>query len=233
MIFRQLFDQDTWTYTYLLADAESREAVIIDSVREKVERDAQVIRELGLTLKVALETHVHADHVTGSGQLRELFGARTLVSDVSGAECADIKAREGDRVAFGHHEVEVLSTPGHTDGCLTFVVRDGDKTMAFSGDALLVRGCGRTDFQQGSAATLYRSVRDKIFALPDDTLIYPGHDYRGHTVTTVDEERNHNPRLKREITEEAFVQIMDNLNLPNPRLMDVAVPANLSCGRTA
>lgn len=233
MIFRQLFDQSTWTYTYLLADPDSGEAVIIDPVREQVDRDAALVGELGLTLKYTLETHVHADHVTGSGVLRDRLGATSVVSALAGAPCADVQARDGDRLQFGRYAVEILSTPGHTAGCLTFVVRTEDRVMAFTGDAIFVRGCGRTDFQQGDARTLYRSVRGKIFALPDHTLLYPGHDYCGHTVTTVAEEKRDNPRLNLGVDEEGFVAIMSGLNLANPRLIDMAVPANLACGRAS
>ncbi|MCB9726862.1 MAG: MBL fold metallo-hydrolase [Deltaproteobacteria bacterium] len=233
MIFRQLFDQATWTYTYLLADPETRDAVIIDPVREQVERDAQLIEELGLNLRYSLETHVHADHVTGSGALRERFGAQTVVSVRGGADCADIKADQGTRLEFGAFAVETYATPGHTPGCLTYVVRDGDEVLAFTGDALLVRGCGRTDFQQGSAHALYHSVTDKIFTLPDHTRIYPGHDYRGRTASTVAEEKQFNPRLRVGTTEDRFVAIMTDLKLADPRLMDVAVPANLACGKAA
>jgi glyoxylase-like metal-dependent hydrolase (beta-lactamase superfamily II) len=230
MIFRQLFDQSSWTYTYLLADPETGDAVIIDPVFEKVDRDALLIQELELNLRYTLETHVHADHVTGSGALRERLGAQTVVSALSGAACADVKSRDGDRLTFGRYELEVMATPGHTDGCLTFVVRDGGRVFAFTGDAIFVRGCGRTDFQQGDARTLYRSVHGRIYELPEHTFIYPGHDYRGHLVTTVREEKQHNPRLNSLVSEDEFVDIMSRLKLADPKLMDVAVPANLACG---
>ena len=233
MIFRQLFDSDSSTYTYLLGDPVSGEAIIIDPVYEKVDRDAGLIEELGLTLKYTMETHVHADHVTGSGLLRERLGARSVVSEQAGADCADIHARDGDELTFGSHVVQVIATPGHTDGCLTYVVRDAGVLRAFTGDALFVRGCGRTDFQQGDARTLFRSVRGRLFELPDGTLVYPGHDYRGNTVTTIGEERRFNPRLNQSIGEDAFVSIMEQLRLGDPRLMDVAVPRNLACGRAA
>ncbi|RMH42624.1 MAG: MBL fold metallo-hydrolase [Deltaproteobacteria bacterium] len=233
MIFRQLVDPDTSTYTYLLADETTRDAVLIDPVREQVDRDVALLDELGLRLVYTLETHVHADHVTGSGTLRDRVGARTVASVRAGADCADVRVDHGDRIEFGRHTIEVLATPGHTAGCVTYVVRDGDRVLAFTGDALFVRGCGRTDFQQGDARTLFRSVRDVIFALPDHTLVYPGHDYRGYTVTTVAEEKRHNPRLRLGVTEDEFVAIMGGLNLPKPRHMDVAVPANLACGGAA
>jgi glyoxylase-like metal-dependent hydrolase (beta-lactamase superfamily II)/rhodanese-related sulfurtransferase len=230
MIFKQLFDQDTWTFTYLLADSVTREAIIIDPVVEKVERDLKLIDELGLDLIYSFDTHVHADHVTGSGLLRERAGAQTVVSEAAAVACADRQVRHGDRLRFGSHEVEVRSTPGHTDGCATYVVEADGRTMAFTGDALFIRGCGRTDFQQGDAGTLYRSVHGRIFSLPADALVYPGHDYQGHTSTTVDEERLHNPRLKTTVSEADFIEIMKGLNLSDPKRMDVAVPANLGCG---
>lgn len=230
MIFRQLFDQETWTYTYLLADGDSGEAVLVDPVLEKIDRDARLLADLGLALKYTLETHVHADHVTGSGALRERLGSRSVVSARGGARCADVQVDDGDRLRFGRHTVEVLATPGHTAGCVTYVVRDGDLVRAFTGDALLVRGCGRTDFQEGDARTLFRSVRGRIFGLPDDALVYPGHDYHGHTLSTVGEEKRLNPRLGLDVGEDAFVGLMDALDLAYPRRIDVAVPANKACG---
>ena len=228
MLFRQLFDADSSTYTYLLADPETREAVLIDSVIGQVERDVKLLNELGLSLKWVLDTHVHADHVTGAGVLRERLGCQSVLSEKAGAVCADRLVKEGDEIAFGGYALRVLETPGHTSGCLTFVTKDG--AMAFTGDALLIRGCGRTDFQQGDSRTLYRSVTGKILALAPETVIYPGHDYRGHQHSTVAEERAHNPRLGGGKTEEDFVTIMKGLKLAHPRKMDVAVPENLRCG---
>ena len=230
MLFKQLFDQDTWTYTYLLADPGSREAIIIDPVVERVDRDLKLIAELGLDLVYTLDTHVHADHITGSGKLREKTGALSGVAAVAKVTCVDHNLEHGDVLRFGRYALEVRSTPGHTDGCLTFVVEANGQTLAFTGDALFIRGCGRTDFQQGDAATLYRSVHGQIFSLPDDTLIYPGHDYRGHTVSTVTEEKAHNPRLNTDITEAGFIAIMDGLNLSHPKRINEALPANLACG---
>ena len=186
MIFRQLFDLESSTYTYLLADAESREAVILDPVLENVDRDLGLVRDLGLTLRYALDTHVHADHVTALGALRDKAGVTTVLSERAGVGTADVYVKDGDRVRFGRHELETRETPGHTSGCLTYVL--GDQSMAFTSDALLIRGSGRTDFQEGDAATLYRSVHEKIFTLPRTCLLYPGHDYKGRTVTSVDEE---------------------------------------------
>jgi sulfur dioxygenase len=228
MIFRQLYDAETSTYTYLVADPRSREAVIIDPVRDQVERDVQLIEELGLQLKYSLETHIHADHVTGSGVLRQRLGCKVGVSRNAGATFPDMLLSEGDAVRFGNYALEVRETPGHTNSCVTYVTND--QRMAFTGDALLIRGCGRTDFQQGDARKLYRSVHEKIFTLPDETLVYPGHDYRGRTVSSVWEEKALNPRLGGRIDEEAFVKIMANLKLAYPKKIDEALPANLRCG---
>jgi glyoxylase-like metal-dependent hydrolase (beta-lactamase superfamily II)/rhodanese-related sulfurtransferase len=231
MLFRQLFDAETSTYTYLLADERTREAVLIDPVFEQFERDAGLISELGLRLVFVLDTHVHADHVTAQGLHRQRFGAKTVLSERSGAVCADVLVKDGDRIEFGGHTLEVRETPGHTDGCLTFVCRE--PRMAFTGDALLIRGCGRTDFQSGDARSLFRSVRERVFTLPDDTLIYPAHDYKGRTVSSVGEEKQHNPRLGDRRSLQEFVQLMAGLKLPAPRKIEVAVPANLACGLPA
>lgn len=228
MLFRQLFDTETSTYTYLLADDATRDAIIIDPVLSQLERDLGLIADLGLTLRYALDTHVHADHVTALGSLRERIGVTTVMSERAGVGCADILVKEGDTLAFGAHGVEVIETPGHTSGCITYVL--SDRTMAFTGDALLIRGCGRTDFQEGNAHELYHSVRDKLFALPASTLIYPAHDYKGRTVTSIDEERRLNPRLGAGITEDRFVEIMCTLALSYPKYIDVALPRNVHCG---
>lgn len=229
MIFRQLFDSKSFTYTYLLADRESREAVLVDTVYEQFQRDAALIQELGLRLVATLETHVHADHVTASWLFKERLGSRIMVGARAGTTGHDVAVDDGDQISFGSRKLDVLTTPGHTDGCVTYVL--DDKSMAFTGDALLIRGAGRTDFQQGSARTLYHSVRDKIFALPDSTLVYPGHDYSGRTVTSIGEEKRLNPRLGGERSEEDFVGFMSNLNLAHPKQIQVAVPANRKCGR--
>lgn len=229
MLFRQLFDARSSTYTYLLADRVIREAVLIDPVFEQHLRDAALVREMGLRLRYTLETHVHADHVTGAWLLKERFGSRIVVAAAAGAEGADLTVRPGDRVTFGRHTLEVRATPGHTDSCVTYVT--GDRTMAFTGDALLIRGAGRTDFQQGDARRLFRSVREQIFTLPDDCLVYPAHDYQGRTTTTVGEEKTFNPRLGGDADEGDFVGYMSNLNLPHPKQIDAALPANLRCGR--
>ena len=231
MIFRQLFDPQSSTYTYLLGDPQTREAVLIDPVFEQANRDGALIGELGLRLVATIETHVHADHVTGAWLLRKRFGSAIVISADSGAEGADRYVRHGDRIAFGKRYLEVRATPGHTSGCITLVLDDESK--AFTGDALLIRGSGRTDFQQGDARTLYRSVRSQILSLPPACLLYPAHDYRGLTVTSVAEEQQFNPRLGGQAGESDFVGYMQNLGLPHPKLMDVAVPANLRVGRPA
>ncbi len=177
LIFRQMFDATSSTYTYLLGDSDTSEAVLIDPVFEQVRRDAACVEELGLKLVATLETHTHADHVTGAWLLRERLGSKICVSAAGGASGEDRALCHGDRVAFGGRALEVRATPGHTNGCLTFVL--DDRTMAFTGDCLLIRGCGRTDFQEGDAGALYASVQGQIFSLPDACLIYPGHDYRG------------------------------------------------------
>lgn len=229
MIFRQLFDPQSSTYSYLLADERSCEAVLIDPVFEQARRDRALIAELKLKLVYTIETHVHADHVTGAWLLKQRLGSRIALSAQSGASGADVLLAHGDRIPFGSRYLEARETPGHTNGCLTYVL--DDDSMAFTGDALLIRGCGRTDFQQGSARTLYRSVHSEIFTLPHECLLYPGHDYRGLTVTSVGEERRFNPRLGSNIGEADFTGYMNNLGLPHPKQIDIAVPANLKCGQ--
>ncbi len=231
MYFRQLFDHQSFTYTYLCADVGSKEAIIIDPVLEKVERDLALISELGFQLKYIFDTHVHADHVTGAGHLRSQTKAKSVVSQIAQVECVDIAAQEGDVFHFGPYGLKVISTPGHTDGCLSYVVSGDDiNTYAFTGDTLLIRGCGRTDFQGGNSAQLFTSIRDKLFQLPDDTILCPGHDYRGHTRSSIGEEKRLNPRVGMHQSLETFQDIMANLNLADPKMMDVAVPANLGCG---
>jgi sulfur dioxygenase len=230
MLFRQLFDPESSTYSYLLADEDSREAVLIDSVREQVTRDAELIEQLGLELVAAVETHVHADHVTGAGLLRNRLGCRIVVGVHTGVRTADALVAQGDEVRFGRHVLEARETPGHTSGCTSYVCHE--EGMAFTGDALLIRGCGRTDFQQGNPRSLYESVWTQLLALPDETLLYPGHDYRGRTVSTVAEEKRWNPRLGEEQDEDAFVALMGTLDLAYPRRIDEALPANMASGIT-
>lgn len=229
MILRPMVDPETWTWTYLIADPISREAALIDPVRAQVERDAQLVEELGLTLVATIETHIHADHVTGAWLLKVRTGSDIVIAAATGAREADRRVEHGDVVRVGSIALEARSTPGHTDGCTTWVT--GDSRMAFTGDALLIRGCGRTDFQQGDARRLYRSVHEQILSLPDETLLYPGHDYKGRTVSTVGEERRFNPRLGGGRTEDEFVEIMANLKLAPPARIATAVPANQALGR--
>jgi sulfur dioxygenase len=231
LIFRQLFDPQSSTYSYLLGDRTAGEAILIDSVFEQAARDAALLRELNLSLVATLDTHAHADHVTGAWLLKKRLGAKIAISATSGARGADIRLADGDQVCFGGRHVTALATPGHTEGCMSFVL--DDQSMAFTGDALLIRGCGRTDFQQGSAQRLYQSIKTRIFTLPDECLLWPGHDYRGLTSTSVAEEKAHNPRLGGDISEADFVGYMHNLNLPHPKQIDVAVPANMACGKPA
>jgi sulfur dioxygenase len=228
LIFRQLFDPQSSTYSYLLGDSKSREAVLIDPVFEQAGRDGALIRELGLTLLFTLETHVHADHVTGAWLLKQRCGSRIALSADAGAEGFDRALHQSDSVRFGARYLGVRATPGHTNGCLTYVL--DDESMAFTGDCLLIRGCGRTDFQGGDAGAMYRAVHQQIFTLPDDCLLYPGHDYRGVMVSSVAEERAFNPRLGGNISERDFVGYMQNLGLPHPNKIDIAVPANRRCG---
>jgi len=226
MIFRQLFDAESSTYTYLVADPTSRQAVLIDPVLEQTERELTLVQELGLTLTHVLETHVHADHVTASGRLRERTGCQ-VVAGAGGASCANVHARHGDEVRVGALAFKVLATPGHTDDSVSYLLND----RVFTGDALMVRGTGRTDFQNGSAGQLYDSITQVLFALPDETLVYPGHDYKGRTVTSISEEKRFNPRLAGK-DRSAFIQLMAGLNLAPPKKIDLAVPANRACGLT-
>lgn len=227
--FRQLFDPASSTYTYLLAS--DGQALLIDPVFEQVSRDQALLRELGLTLMATLETHVHADHVTGAWLHRHRSGSQVLLSGAAGAVGADRLLAPGDAVAFGRRHLRVRATPGHTAGCISYVLDDA--SMVFTGDTLLIRGCGRTDFQGGSAALLFRSVQEQLFTLPEDCLVFPGHDYRGLAASSVAEERRFNPRLGGDANETDFIGYMSHLGLPHPKQMDVAVPANLRCGRPA
>ena len=226
LIFRTLFDARSSTYTYLLADAG--EAVLVDPVLEHARRDEAVLRELGLRLAWTLETHVHADHVSAGAMLRRRLGSKVALSERAGAQGADRSLQSGDQIAFGARHLRVLATPGHTDGCVSFVLDDASRV--FTGDCLLIRGCGRTDFQQGDAATLFASVREQLFALPGTCLVHPAHDYHGLVVSSIDEERQHNPRLGDAIAREDFITTMSHLGLAHPKQMAQAVPANLRCG---
>ncbi len=226
LIFRQLFEPISSTYTYILGDSESKEALIIDPVQETMERDLQILSELHLNLKVILETHIHADHITSSGPLREKTGAAIFVGAGTDLTTADRLLKDGESFNWGSFEMKTLATPGHTDGCTSFYMAP----FVFTGDALLIRGCGRTDFQQGSSETLFHSVRDKLFTLPEETLVYPAHDYKGRTCSSIKEEKEFNPRLKMSNSMDDFKTIMENLNLSPPKKIDVAVPANQNSG---
>lgn len=225
MIFRQLFDPATSTYTYLLGDVAGGSAVIVDPVREQSDRDLALIRELGLDLAWIIETHVHADHVTGALALKEATGAQTSVARNCGATGFDRLLDDRDLVRFGGESLSVIATPGHTPGSSCYLWRD----RLLTGDTLLIGGCGRTDFQQGDAGVLYDSITRRLFTLPDDTLVYPGHDYRGRRVSSIAEERATNPRLAG-VSRERFIEIMGKLDLPAPARMNEAVPANLRGG---
>ncbi len=229
LLFRQLFDADTGTFTYLLADVPSRKGLIIDSVFEQHGRDLSLIRELGIDLVASIDTHAHADHVTGSWLLHEATGCAIGLAAAARAENVSRPLTHGDQVAFGGRFVEVRATPGHTDGCLTYVL--DDHSMAFTGDALLVRGCGRCDFQQGNAHTLWASITGQILTLPDACLLYPGHDYTGRTVTSVAEEKAFNARLGGNATERDFVGHMEAMRLPHPHKIAEALPGNMRSGK--
>jgi glyoxylase-like metal-dependent hydrolase (beta-lactamase superfamily II)/rhodanese-related sulfurtransferase len=228
-LFKQLFDQTSGTYTYLLADARSGDAVLIDSVYEQHDRDLSLIRELDLKLLACLETHCHADHVTGAWLMRHALGSKIIASEKSGITTLDRAIRDGDILKIGNWSLQVIETPGHTNGCLSFVLND--QSMVFTGDSLLIRGCGRTDFQQGSASTLYHSIKQKLFSLPDECVVYPAHDYSGRTASSIGEEKRLNPRIGGQANEGDFVGYLENMRLPHPKKLAIAVPANLVAGR--
>lgn len=225
MIFRQLFDKDSSTYTYLLAERKGGEALLIDPVVEHVPQYLKLIDELGLKLVVAVDTHIHADHVTGLGRLREQTDCASVMGEHSRAECVSLKVGDGEVLRADGLELRVLYTPGHTDDSYSLLLAD----RVFTGDTLLIRGTGRTDFQNGDARAQYDSLFNNLLRLPEETKVYPGHDYKGMTMSTIGEEKAFNPRLQVRSVDE-YVDLMNNLNLPNPKLMDVAVPANLGCG---
>ena len=229
LLIRQLFDAETGTFTYLLADVASRQGVLIDPVFEQHERDLSLIGELGIELVACLDTHAHADHVTGSWLMQEATGSAIGLAAAVGAANVSLPLQHGDRVPFGARHLEVRSTPGHTDGCLSFVL--DDRSLAFTGDALLVRGCGRCDFQQGDAHTLWRSITEQLLSLPDACLLYPGHDYTGRGLSSVAEEKAFNARLGGAATERDFVGHMQAMKLPHPHRIAVALPGNMRSGK--
>lgn len=229
MLFRQLFEPETSTYSYLLGCDRTHRAIIIDPVVSEIDAYIGLLQDLNLKLIYTMETHVHADHVTGAGLLREKLGSKSVVHRDAGAMCADLLVTDGVTLQVGDLELEVRHTPGHTSGCVSYVMAD----RVFSGDALLIGGSGRTDFQQGDAGQLYDSITGKLFTLPPDTLVYPGHDYNGHTVSTIKQEMAKNTRLGGGKSREEFIAIMQELKLAYPKFIDQALPANQSCGMAA
>ena len=232
LLFRQLFDLESSTYTYLIADRETNDAILVDPVLDQVDRDLQLLEELRLKLHYCLETHIHADHITGTDQLRSATGCLSIVPEQAHAACADRHLQDGEILTLGNLEIRSIATPGHTDSHLAYwVSQDSTRKphLVLTGDALFIRGCGRTDFQSGDAGILYDSVTQRLFTLPEGTLVYPGHDYRGHTVSTIGEEKRYNPRFAGHSRTE-FIDLMSKLNLPNPKKMMEAVPANEQCG---
>lgn len=227
LLFHQLFEPESSTYTYLLADAESRDAVLIDPVLEMVDRDLRWVDESNLHLRYILETHIHADHITGAGEIRKRRpGVQVGVPRKADVSCADIQIGDGDEILFGAFRIKALETPGHTKASISYFCED----MVFTGDALLIRGTGRTDFQSGCAETLYDSITQKLFRLPPETKVYPGHDYKGLTSSTIGMEIKHNPRIGGGKSKEDFVRIMESLHLSTPKKIHLAVPANKRCG---
>ncbi|MDJ0675792.1 MAG: MBL fold metallo-hydrolase [Calothrix sp. MO_167.B42] len=226
MLFRQLFDKESSTYTYLIADKTTQEAILVDSVLEQLNRDLLLLEQLQLKLCYCLETHLHADHITATSKLREQTGCHGIVPENADAACADSYISNGEILHIGKIQIKAIATPGHTDSHMAYLVNG---THLLTGDALFIRGCGRTDFQNGNAGILYDSVTRELFSLPDETLVYPAHDYRGQTVSTIGEERKFNPRFADKSRNE-FMQLMDNLNLPMPQKIMEALPANQHCG---
>jgi glyoxylase-like metal-dependent hydrolase (beta-lactamase superfamily II) len=229
MQMRQLFDRDSSTYSYLLWDKQNLEAVMIDPVLEQSERDIRLIEELGLVLRYSLETHIHADHITGGGLLRERFNCHVAVHGNAQVPCADVWLKQGDHVLFGDNALKVLYTPGHTDTDICYLAAD----RVFTGDTLLIRGSGRTDFQSGDAGKAFDSITHQLFVLPDRIRVYPAHDYNGMTTSTIGEEKRHNPRLGNNQTREGYMRIMSDMDLEKPQKIDLAVAGNQRCGISA
>jgi len=226
MLFRQLFHQLSGTYTYLLGCEATHQAVIIDPVAEVTPQYLTLLEQLGLKLAIAFDTHTHADHITALGQLRDATGCKTVMGKYTAAECVSEKIDGGEIISVGDIEIKALYTPGHTNESFSFYIEG----KVFTGDVLLIRGSGRTDFQGGDAGKSWDSIQNQLFTLPDSTLVYPAHDYKGWTVSSIAEEKSHNPRLSGK-SREQYIDIMNNLKLPDPKMMDIAVPANLRCGK--
>ena len=230
MIFRQLFEPTSSTYTYLIGCEDTQQCALIDTVVDTTERDLEVVKSLGLTLRYTIDTHIHADHLTAAVKLKKLVNSQIIYPHVCQLPCMDIGAKEGETITIGNISLHPLFTPGHTDHHFAYLFDNGTQQMIFTGDALLIEACGRTDFQSGDASTLYKSIHEKIFSLPNDTLVYPGHDYAGRLVSSVLQEKQRNPRLGNNRPLEEFVDIMNGLDLPYPKKIDFAVPGNEDCG---
>ena len=230
MIFRQLFEPTSCTYTYLLACEETGVAALIDTVVDTTVRDLDVLEELDLKLHYTIDTHIHADHLTGAVKLKALTQSKIIYPGICNLPCMDLGAKEGEAIRIGNIELNPLFTPGHTDHHFAYLIDNGTQQMVFTGDALLIEACGRTDFQSGDAATLYKSIHEKLFSLPGETLVYPGHDYENRQISTIQQEKQRNPRLGNDKPLEEFVSIMDSLDLPYPKKIDFAVPGNEDCG---
>jgi glyoxylase-like metal-dependent hydrolase (beta-lactamase superfamily II) len=230
MLFKQLFEPDSSTYTYLLGCQDTGQIVLIDPVLDSVERDLATLKDMGIKLTYTLDTHIHADHLSGALRLKSLTGSRIAYPAIDELPCADIGVEEGKVFRVGNIDIHPLFTPGHTDHHHAYLIDNGTQQMLFSGDALLIEACGRTDFQSGDAATLYHSIHSKFFSLPDETLVYPCHDYENRFITTIAQEKQRNPRLGNNKSQEEFVAIMENMDLPYPRKIDFAVPGNQQCG---
>lgn len=226
-IFYQLFDHESFTYTYIIADPETKEAAIIDSVIEMIDRDLNLMNELGLKVKYVLDTHVHADHITAAGEIRVRTGAKSALCKEAHVDCVDITLMDGQELFLGNKKITAITTPGHTDSCMSFLFEN----KVFTGDALLIRGNGRTDFQQGSAEKLYDSIQQKLFTLPGETMVYPAHDYKGQTSSNIEMEKKYNPRVGAGHSKNEFVTTMSQLKLADPKKIHEALPANMACGK--
>ena len=230
MIFKQIYENSSSTYTYLLGCEETGQCALIDSVVDNTEHIIELINNLGLELVYTIDTHIHADHLTAASKLKALTDSKIIYPDVCQLPCMDVAAKEGEAIKIGHIDLHPLFTPGHTDHHYAYLIDNASQHMVFTGDALLIEACGRTDFQSGDAATLYKSIHDKLFSLPDETLVYPGHDYAGRTVSSIKQEKQRNPRLGNHRPLQEFVEIMQGLALPYPKKIDFAVPGNQDCG---